>query len=153
MLKVKTYIAPDSMGGTGLFAAQDIPVGTVVSRYDPQFSRYISVDEYFSLEGEELEHIQKFTYPDCSPHDDPATVGLILCLDNARFSNHSDTPNTWIYPNDLNASVACQTIKKGEEITCDYFQFDPQNVIHGYGLVSGKSFLLSPCALPNIKAG
>jgi len=40
-----------------------------------------------------------------------------MCVDNARFINHSDTPNTG---NDGYDCPVLRDIQKDEELTCDY---------------------------------
>ena len=48
-----------------------------------------------------------------------------LCGDLGQFTNHSETPNSKNWPNSENLSeVASHDIKKGEEITADYRNFD-----------------------------
>ena len=46
----------------------------------------------------------------------------IICVDDARFFNHSDNPNTDNITE--NETVAKRNIKKDEELTCNYFEFD-----------------------------
>jgi len=53
---------------------------------------------------------------------DPRLRRFILCCDDARFINHSDTPN--IVPEfdegGYGIDVAARDIAEGEEITADY---------------------------------
>lgn len=140
MLKVRTYIGKDSRGGKGLFAAQDIPKGSVVWSYDPAYTKFVSVDEYFQSAGEEREALERYTYP--INIKDEEMVGLLINLDHSRYTNHSEDPNTGHPQDDLNINIALRDIKEGEEITCSYHEFDPEGVIHAKGVITGKSFLL-----------
>lgn len=143
MLLVRTYVAPDSHGGSGLFAAQDIQKGTVITRYTSQSTLYYALDSIRHLAGEDLIHLQRYGYPEYAPDDAMPMVGVLLNMDDARFSNHSITANTKIYPDDPDASIACCDIRKGEEITCNYFEFDPTDFIHAQGIITCKTFLLT----------
>ena len=42
---------------------------------------------------------------------------MYMCVDNARFINHSDTPNTKNVGDDC---AVTRDIQEGEELTCDY---------------------------------
>ncbi len=46
----------------------------------------------------------------------------VICVDDARFFNHSENPNT----DDTSEveTIATKDIHKREEITCNYFEFD-----------------------------
>lgn len=46
-----------------------------------------------------------------------------MCGDDGRFFNHSDKFNCF-EGNDTKPIVAVRDIKKGEELTVDYYQFD-----------------------------
>ncbi len=49
----------------------------------------------------------------------------MLCGDDARFFNHSDTPNCFDFPDERGGTtVAARDIDPGEELTSDYASFD-----------------------------
>jgi SET domain-containing protein len=53
----------------------------------------------------------------------------VLCIDNARFMNHADEPNTaGVHTAGAidGYDVATRDISKGEELTCDYRLFDAE---------------------------
>ena len=54
---------------------------------------------------------------------------IILCFDDARFINHSDTPNVATdYAQDrYGLDVALRDIAAGEELTMDYAGFEEQS--------------------------
>lgn len=123
MLLVKTRIGPSAIEGIGLFAAQDIPAGArtwqFMTGYDVLFSR-AQINALPDITREEL---LRYVY-----HNE-RSGNYVYCLDNARFMNHTETPNTRsVYPPDGSEGhdVAIRDIRNGEELTCDYREFDAE---------------------------
>ncbi len=54
--------------------------------------------------------------------------GYVICADDARFFNHSEYPNTVSISQDV--TLALRDIEKGEELTCNYYEFDATAVNH-----------------------
>jgi hypothetical protein len=54
------------------------------------------------------------------------TGKYVLCFDDGRFFNHSDSPNVidGLTPDTAQSSIAVRDIFPGEELTCDYRTFD-----------------------------
>jgi SET domain-containing protein len=123
MLMVKTRLKPSDIAGIGLFADEDIPKGTVTWRFIPGYDTLLTEEAIDSLPEPARSNLKDHAYRD-------AASGLyVLCIDNARFMNHADDPNTAgqhtagaIEGHD----VATRDIKKGEELTCDYRAFDAE---------------------------
>ena len=114
MLCVKTRLGQSEIEGVGLFAAEPIPKGTVVWRYDPRFDLSLDMRDIPASDTIMQEWLMRYGY---QPSDDPV---YIVCGDNARFMNHSDAPNC----DDVNElTIAIRDIAAGEEITCDYARF------------------------------
>lgn len=116
MLLVKTYIAASAIEGVGVFAAQPIRKGETIWRLEPDFDRLIPVDAYDAMSGTMKDLMGRYAYP--SP-DKPGF--LVYEVDNGRFMNHSDKPNT-----DFSfhrGGKAKMDIEAGEELTCDYREF------------------------------
>lgn len=115
MLLVKAQPGP-SEHGTGLFAAEDIPAGTVVWRFDA------SVDSATQ------------PTPDADmfyPYISKQTGRLITPGDDARHINHSATPNLDTrYEDGVEEDInfALQDIKTGEELTLNYAGFAKEGV-------------------------
>jgi SET domain-containing protein len=115
MLCVKTRLGQSEIEGVGLFAAEPIPKGTVVWRYDPRFDLSLDMRDIPADDTIAREWLMRYGYQQT---EDPV---YIVCGDNARFMNHSDEPNC----DDVNdETVALRDIAEGEEITCDYARFD-----------------------------
>lgn len=116
MLLVRTYVAQSAIEGVGVFAAEPIPAGTPIWRLEPALDRLIPTADYESAGPVLRELLDRYSYP--SP-DHPGF--LVYEVDNGRFMNHADAPNT-----DFSApagGTALRAIAAGEELTCDYGQF------------------------------
>ncbi|MDO8594964.1 MAG: SET domain-containing protein [bacterium] len=115
MLRVKTKLAVSDRNGIGLFADESIPSGTVTWQYDPEFDVSFAEDAIARVPEHVREQFLKYSYFD---HD---LKKYVLCSDDQRFINHSDTPNILSTPR---KDVAARDIKRGEEITCDYTHYE-----------------------------
>jgi SET domain-containing protein len=116
MLLVNTYVAASRIEGVGVFAAAPIPAGARIWRLDPEFDRLIPIETYETSPPHLKALLDRYAYP--SP-DRPGF--LVYEVDNGRFMNHSETPNTDFSPDD--SGIALRDIAEGEELTCDYRQF------------------------------
>ena len=119
MMLVPTYVAPSPIEGVGVFAAEAIAAGTLIWELDPALDRLIRKDEITSLPPLFQSFVERYGYP--YPHDPQV---LIVELDNGRFMNHADRPNTIF--SDPDAGYTLRAIGQGEELTCNYAEFDPQ---------------------------
>jgi SET domain-containing protein len=128
MLLIQSYVAPSSIEGVGVFAAEAIPPGALIWRLDAGFDRLVRLEDIAGLPPTFRTFAERYGYP--YPHD-PSL--LVLELDNGRFMNHSSTPNTNF--TDPDAGYAVRRIEAGEEITCDYSEFDP-----AFEMLPGRQF-------------
>jgi SET domain-containing protein len=118
MMLVPTYVAASDVEGVGVFAERPIKKGTLIWRYDPSFDRLVPSSWLEEQTPMMQEFLTKYAYP---AHDQPEM--LVIEIDNGRFMNHSLTPNT-----DFTRIVegyATRNIKAGEELICNYSEFDP----------------------------
>lgn len=121
MLMVKTRLGPSEIAGIGLFAAEDIPAGTMTWRFMGNFDRLLTQDEIDRLPEPARSNLLENVYLNA------ASGQFVLCADNARFMNHADNPNTeGIHePGAIEGyDIATRDIRAGEEMTCDYRTFD-----------------------------
>jgi SET domain-containing protein len=119
MLLVKTYLDRSAIHGIGLFAAERIPAGTVLWRHSPDIDLLLGPAQLDRLHPAAREQIEKYTYLD------HVLDRFVLCGDDARFFNHSETPNCHDLPDAKGGStVAARDIEVGEELTSDYASFD-----------------------------
>lgn len=123
MLKINTKVAESLIpgAGKGLFAAQFIPKNTVVWEFDATIDKTVTDAEADSLPPEEKTKFALHAY-----HS--KKMGLwVVCGDDAKFMNHSDAPNLISQSsaeNPEDVDVAAVDIYPGEEIVCNYFDFD-----------------------------
>jgi SET domain-containing protein len=124
MILVPTRVAASGIHGNGLFAAVDLPRGTPFYRFLPGFDQAISPEAWAALPEPARGFTRHFTY------FDRATNRMILSGDDARFMNHSETPNTGILagtvfpPGAEIITVVLRDVPAGGELTCDYRSFD-----------------------------
>lgn len=119
MLIVTTYIAPSAIEGVGVFAAEAIAKGQVISRFDPAFDRLIPRGDYEGAPPYLKTLLDRYAFP----HPDNLDL-IVYEVDNSRFMNHSAEPNTDF--SNFAAGVALCDIGAGEELTCDYNSFFAQ---------------------------
>lgn len=121
MLLVPTLKQQSPIHGTGLFAAEPIPAGTPTWRFTPGIDLSIHPDAVKQFTDVARDWFLMYAYLDIR-------TGLyVLCADDARFMNHSETPNVGgDYEQEpvFGVDVALQDIAVGEELTCDYRTFD-----------------------------
>ena len=116
MLLVSTYVAASDIEGVGVFAATPIAKGALIWQLNTDFDRLIPAGKYDAMPSHMQELIDRYAYP--SP-DRPGY--LVYEVDNGRFMNHSDTPNTDF--SEYGGGTATRDIAAGEELTCNYHQF------------------------------
>lgn len=128
MLLVETKIGPSNISGIGLFANQFISKGTPTWKFKPGFDLKIDKGELANLSEPAKEQVLNYAYLS------PNTGKYILCFDDARFFNHSDNPNcVGASPTDDGIDIAARDIQAGEELTCNYKEFD-QDVDYKMGI-------------------
>ena len=128
MLLVPTYVAPSAVEGVGVFALEDIPAGSKIWRLEPSLDRLILATEVDQQPESVRQFIERYAYP--YPHDPNY---LVVEVDNGRFMNHSDEPNTNFENPD--AGYTRRAIAAHEELVCNYAEFDP-----GFEMLPGRLF-------------
>jgi hypothetical protein len=118
MMLVETFVGPSAIEGVGIFAGGWIRAGTPIWTFDPRFDLEVSKAELIAKPSCVRNLMVRYAYPYHENHE-----VLIYESDNGRFMNHSFTPNTDFKPQ-VEAYALCD-IAPGEEITCDYREFDP----------------------------
>lgn len=116
MNQVKTYIDKSSIEGIGLFAGEFISKGTLIWKLNSTIDRIYTRNEYNKLKQEwseiELSYFNRYVFEDKD--------FLYFCGDDAKYCNHSYTPNT----SGIEEQIALVDINKGEEITCNYSEIN-----------------------------
>ena len=144
MMLIETIVRPSGIHGMGLFAAQFVPRGTPVWKYEPGFDRDFSPAQFAALPALAQEHTRWFCFVSQN------NGHVILSGDHACFINHSLSPNTGALPQRASGILpeipsssrvgsasetrgstllavvthASRDIAAAEEITCNYFDYD-----------------------------
>jgi len=121
---IKEYaeVRKSDIHGLGLFAKKLIPKGTIWWHARVQDVVIITKAQFLSLdEPPKTPLIKKFiesflTYA----YYDEILDSLIFCLDDSKYVNHSNNPNTGTIEEHALNSIAKKDIHPGEEITEDY---------------------------------
>jgi len=113
MLLVKTYLDKSPIHGLGVFAGEFIRKGTRIWRFVEGFDRFYSPKQFAKLPKSARDFIAQHGYR--------VDGEILLTADNDHHMNHSDAPNTYLRNG---YAVARRNIRKGEEITNDYREFD-----------------------------
>jgi hypothetical protein len=114
MLMVETELRQSEIHGTGVFLLEPVRKGDLIWRFDSRIDRVYSEDELASLP----ERMQSFLRTYSTWHE--ATQLWILCGDNGRHFNHSDTPNTLSLGAGFGDDVAAEDLPAGIELTTNY---------------------------------
>jgi hypothetical protein len=117
MMLVQTYVSSSPIEGVGVFSAEHIRKGQLICRLEPNFDALFKINDVAGWPP----HMDEFIRRYCYRHRDLLDT-WVLELDNGRFMNHSDCPNTNFEA--FYTGYAISDIEIGEELTCNYFDFD-----------------------------
>ena len=121
MLLISTYVAPSSIEGLGVFSEEYVPCGSLIWSLNPKFDIFVNEMELGSLPAHVRGYIARYSYPHLEM---PGC--RVIDVDNGKYMNHSLAPNTDFRIFDKGYALA--DIARGEEITCNYHEFDPDFV-------------------------
>jgi SET domain-containing protein len=113
MLLVKTYLGKSRIHGLGVLAGEFIARGTRIWRYVEGFDRCYTPKQFARLPKAAKDFIRHHGYR--------VDGEILLTMDNDRHMNHSADANTYLRNG---YAIARRDIRKGEEITNDYREFD-----------------------------
>src|SRR5687767_14491480 len=114
-----TYCKNSSSHGFGIFAKEDLAPGTIWWLADSDSTLEINRDVHRHIRSASRKHAAWKLLLDAIgmyAYYDPKKDALILCLCNARYTNHSETPNCLMLPGDPVYSQITCAIPKGAEI-------------------------------------
>lgn len=127
MLFFDTELRLSPIHGIGVFLLEPVRKGEVVWRFDSRLDRIYSEAELASLP----ERTQTFLRTYSTWHQ--ATGIWVLCGDNGRHFNHSDTPNTVSDAIAFGQDIASEDLPAGTELTSDYNTICDAVRINGMG--------------------
>lgn len=129
MFLVPTYVSRSSIHGHGVFAARAIPAGTLVWEFTEGVDWRIEASTMERFPEPFQSRLREWSYREESGR-------YVLCGDNAKFMNHSESPNC----DDAGEFTrSLRDIEAGEELTCDYRAFDADVARHGLDYVGVRS--------------
>ena len=116
MLLIPVQVNKSPIHGIGIFASQAIEADTYIWRFTPGFD--LDIDPSV-LELQPAHFREKMLH---YGYIDPRRNRFILCCDDYRFINHSDTPNVRVDSGKelYGVDFAARDIQVGEELTIDY---------------------------------
>ena len=114
MMMVETELRPSTIQGVGIFLLQDVRHGEIIWRFDSRVDRVYSEAELDGLPPSTSAFLKRFS----TWHE--ATRLWVLCGDNGRHFNHSETPNTVSNGIAFGEDVAAVDLAAGTELTSDY---------------------------------
>jgi len=118
MLLISTYVGQSSIEGLGVFSAECVPCGSLIWSLNPKFDIFVNEMEIGALPP----HVQSFLARYSYPHLEMPGY-RVIDVDNGKFMNHSLNPNTDFRIFDK--GYALTDIAAGDEVTCNYHEFDP----------------------------
>ncbi len=121
MMTIKTMAKASPIAGTGLFADEFVPKGAIVWKFIPGLDSAFTKTEVEDLSEPHRSEILGLEHAYISKQ----TGRYVDCGDDAKYVNHSDTPNITAQSGEEEEDcIAIRDIQKGEEITQDYREFD-----------------------------
>lgn len=114
MLLVDTELRASPIHGIGVFLLEPVRAGELIWRFDSRIDRIYSDSELAGLPP----RLQKFLRIYSTRHEGMKL--WVLCGDNGRHFNHSDTPNTISRGIAFGDDVAAFDLPAGTELTSDY---------------------------------
>ncbi|BBC71377.1 SET domain-containing protein-lysine N-methyltransferase [Altererythrobacter sp. B11] len=138
---VPTYVGPSAIEGIGIFAVSPIERGAAIWSLDERYDLLLTPADLETMGPLQRDFVERYGYPHMT------RPGLtVVEFDNGRFMNHADLPNTDF--TDPRTGWAIRDIAAGEEITCNYAEFDP-----GFVMQPGRVFAAQAAAMAGISAG
>lgn len=114
MMMVETELRASPIHGIGVFLTEPVRTGQLIWRFDSRIDRIFSSSEFEEMPV----RLQRFLRTYSTLHGD---LGLwVLCGDNGRHFNHSDSPNTRSLGIAFGDDVAEEDLVPGTELTSDY---------------------------------
>jgi hypothetical protein len=118
MLLVSTSVKPSPIHGLGCFTNERIVQGQVVWQYDARLDRRIPMADLAALPPAAQDFLRMYGYLEVCEDGEVYT----LCGDHAKHMNHSPAANLTNVSSELDR--ASRDIEAGEELTCNYYDFD-----------------------------
>jgi SET domain-containing protein len=121
MLLVQTELRASPLHGVGCFTLEPISAGQLVWVQDKRIDLVFRLSELLDFPSATRDFIRSHGYRELLEGEEV----IVLCGDNAKYMNHTTSPNL-IEGSAMNTitNVAAFDIGTGEELTCNYYDFD-----------------------------
>ena len=119
MLLIKTILKEIPGKGIGILAGEDLKAGQIWWVWDDDMDKIVGPEQYAQLGEIQRSFVKKYGVK--SDKDE-----YWLYVDNARFCNHANEPNSIGFAPVSGVDTKIKTIRevhKGEELTIDYRKF------------------------------
>lgn len=120
MLLIRTEIRPSNIHGFGCFSLEKVKKNQILWVFDPRIDTRFEVSEMDSLPDAMIEFLRIYGYQEIIN----GLKVVTLCGDNAKYINHSGTPNGITSPENYELEIAGMDIDIGDEITSNYQGYD-----------------------------
>lgn len=129
MIHIKYKLGKSKLHGIGLFAEENLKKGQVIYTASPLLDVDISKQQFNSLDEKEQREIKYWGF-----WDEPNNVWHVD-FDNSKFINHSFEPTLTQDSKHKDAYlVTTKNIKKGEELTQNYLEFETEEDLNKRGI-------------------
>lgn len=121
MIFVKTKVLPSKIHGSGLFADEFIPKGTIIWKFTPGFDLKFTKEQIKKLPKQVQKYLDSYCWLS------KKSGKYCFASDNGKYINHSKTPNclnTYYKNEEEDVIKALRDIQKGEELTENYSTFE-----------------------------
>lgn len=130
MMHVRYLLDKSKYHGIGLFAGEDILKGTLVYTASPLLDMNITQGEFDTLSESEKNEVRYWGF-----FDEPSQKWHVD-FDVSKFINHSREGTVTQDPNHQEAYlITTRDVKKGEELTQNYLEFETEEDIKRRGIV------------------
>jgi uncharacterized protein len=135
MIHIKYKLDKSDKHGIGLFADEDLKEGQLVYTASPLLDVNLTQEQFDSLSGREKKEFQWWGY------FDERSQRWHVDFDVSKFINHSiDGTVTLDKLHDETYLVASRDVKRGEEITQNYLEFECEEYLQKRGISNKQGY-------------
>ncbi len=129
MIHIKYKIDKSKIHGVGLFTRENLKKDQIIYTASPILDVDISQEKFDSLDEKEKREVEYWGF-----WDEPSNVWHVD-FDNSKFINHSFNPTLTQDPKYKDAYlIATRDVKKGEELTQNYLEFETKEDLKKRGI-------------------
>ncbi len=126
MITIPTYLDRSTLAGIGIFAKEPLLCGEAVWEFNALVDLKFTPQQWRHLK----EQLAVHSFENLRTHSYKEKGFLVLCMDNARFMNHSSDRANVIQDGNIDRMYAARDISAGEELLCDYAEYSDRDDFH-----------------------